>query len=120
MCAAVSPLDAPRRRVTDVGEPTNRDILDKMEAFVNEHRRDHTALDARLAAHDTAAALRETHIAALERVATEIGPLRDFRIQVQTIGASVKWVLGGSLLAALASIAALVATFAHMLQGGLS
>jgi hypothetical protein len=106
------------RRAADSGEPSNREILDRLDAFIAEHRRDHTTLDALLAANSTATAIRQERIGQLEHLAAEIAPLHDFRVQVQTIGASVKWILGGSLLAALASIMALVATFGHIIQTG--
>jgi hypothetical protein len=106
------------RRAADSGEPSNREILDRLDAFIAEHRRDHSTLDALLAANSTATAVRQERIVQLERLAVEIAPLHDFRVQVETIGASVKWILGGSLLAALASIMALVATFGHIIQTG--
>jgi len=106
------------RRAMDAGEPTNRDILDKLEAFIEEHRRDHGTLDSRLAVHDTGTALQDSRIAALQRLTDEIATLHDFRVQVETIGTSVKWILGGSLLAALAAIASLIATFSHIIQSG--
>lgn len=107
-----------QRRATDHGEPTNREILAKLEEFMAEHRRDHMTIETRLASHDTAAALREARISDLQRVATEISSLHDFKVQVQTISAMTKWILGGSLLAALAAIASLVATFGHIIQAG--
>jgi hypothetical protein len=106
------------RRQADSGEPSNREILDRLDAFIAEHRRDHSTLDALLAANSTATAIRQERIAQLERLGAEIAPLHDFRVQVETIGASVKWILGGSLLAALASIMALIATFSHIIQTG--
>jgi hypothetical protein len=106
------------RRAADSGEPSNREILDRLDAFIAEHRRDHSTLDALLAANSTATAIRQERIVQLERLAVEIAPLHDFRVQIQTIGASVKWILGGSLIAALASIMALVATFGHIIQTG--
>ena len=106
------------RRQADSGEPSNREILDRLDAFIAEHRRDHSTLDSLLAANSTATAVRQERIVQLERLAVEIAPLHDFRVQVETIGASVKWILGGSLLAALASIMALVATFGHIIQTG--
>jgi hypothetical protein len=113
------------RRAADSGEPSNREILDRLDAFIAEHRRDHSTLDALLAANSTATAVRQERIVQLERLAVEIAPLHDFRVQVETIGASVKWILGGgrrgargSLLAALASIMALVATLGHIIQTG--
>jgi len=112
---AVEPMTL-HRRATDAGEPTNRELLETLEAFIAEHRRDHQSLDRRLAEHDTASALREARLTTLQAVAEDIRPLRDFKIQVETIGASVKWILGGSLLAAIASIAALIATFSHIIQ----
>lgn len=105
------------RRSADTSEPTNREILDRLDAFIAEHRRDHSALDAQLATAATATAVRQERLGQLERLGAEIAPLHDFRIQIQTIGASVKWIFGGSLIAAFASIMALVATFGHIIQG---
>lgn len=75
-----------------------------------------TALATRLATADTNAALRQDRLGRLEAGIPELSELHDFRVQVETIGASVKWVLGGSLIAALAAIASLVVTFAHIVQ----
>ena len=114
---AIEPVTL-HRRATDAGEPTNREILDELRAFVKEHRDDHEVLQKRLADHDTASALREQRIAGLQRLTDEIAVLHDFRIQVETISSMTRWILGGSLLAALAAIASLVATFAHVAAGG--
>ena len=118
MCSQVSPLDTPRRRATDADEPTNREILDKLEAFMAEHRRDHATLDLRLARHDVETAQREAVIGQLQSVVPEVQVLRDFRVQVETIGNMAKFMVGGSLLAALAAVASLIATFSHIIQTG--
>jgi hypothetical protein len=102
------------RRATDKDEPSNRMILTRLEQFIAEHEHEHKDLDKRLSVQDVAAALRERSILELQRGAPEISELHDFRIQVETIGASVKWILGGSLIAALAAIASLIATFSHI------
>ena len=125
---AVPPMTL-ARRATDHGEPTNREILDRLDAFIAEHRRDHALLESRLqgnadtlasrlSAVDVAAAIRQERLARLETLAPDVAQLHDFKVQVQTIGSSVKWIFGGSLIAALASIMALVATFGHIIQSG--
>jgi len=106
------------RRATDRDEPTNRQIIDHLDRFIEGHDREHKDLEARLGLKSTAAAIARSDIDALQLVAVDVKALHDFRVQVETIGASVKWILGGSLLAALASIMALIATFSHIIQTG--
>jgi hypothetical protein len=103
-----------QRRASDGGEPTNREILDKLNAFLDEHRRDHSVLDARINASDKAAALLDARVVVIQRMTEEIATLHDFKVQVQTIGSSVKWILGGSLLSALAAVASLLITVSHI------
>ena len=127
------------RRSTDSGEPSNREILNRLNDFIVQHGRDHsdlearfasnavalasrsavsdTALACRLAASDTASAVSRTDIAALQLVAVDVTLLHDFRIQVETIGKMTRWILGGSLLAALSSIAALIIMIVHAAAG---
>lgn len=111
----MSPVD-PHRRATDHDEPTNRQILDRLDDFMAEHRRDHSKLEERLATHDVETAKREALVAQLSNVAPEVQSLREFRVEVKTASAMVKYILGGSLLAALASIVSLAATFLHAIQ----
>ena len=115
MCVEAMTLN---RRATDRGEPTNREILTALNAFIKEHQAEHKDLETRLGLKSTAQALDRSDIDALQLMAVDIKALHDFRVQVETIGASVKWILGGSLLAALASIMALVTTLGHIIQAG--
>ena len=112
------------RRSADSGEPSNREILNRLNDFIVQHGRDHsdlearfasnaTALACRLAASDTASAVSRTDIAALQLVVVDVKLLHDFRVQVETIGKMTRWILGGSLLAALSSIAALTISIVH-------
>jgi len=118
MCSVVSPADTPRRRATDLGEPTNREILDRLEDFIAEHRRDHATLETRLSLHDLDSARREMSLEQLKPLVPEVQVLHDFRTEVRTIGTMTRYILGGSLLAAVAAIASLVATFGHIIQTG--
>jgi len=124
------------RRSTDSGEPSNREILNRLNDFIVQHGRDHsdlearfasnavalasrsaasdTALASRLAASDIASAVSRTDIAALQLVAVDVKLLHDFRIQVETLGKMTRWITGGSLLAALASIAAFIVMLLHI------
>ena len=105
------------RRATDHGEPTNREIRDEIRSFVKEHRDDHEDLQARLAKHDMESALREARIVQLSNLTGEVSELHDFRIQVKALSEMTRWILGGSLLAAVAAIMTMVVTFAHIVQG---
>jgi len=113
------------RRATDAGEPTNRAILDKLddlenalELYIKEHGHEHATLDRRLGASDTATAVADLKLRNVELATLDVALLHDFKVQVQTIGASIKWIVGGSFLALLASIAALIASFGHIIQSG--
>ena len=134
--------DAPRRRSTDRGEPSNREILDHLETFALLNQRDHDAIESRmermmvdhatllqstqehagvvhadlaerLGASTTDRALIHAQLAGLVRVSDEIANLHDFRVQVTTIGASIKWVVGGSLIAAVTGIISIAMTLTH-------
>lgn len=108
--------DLPMRRAADHGEPSNREIMGKLEIiekYIARHTEDHDALSSRLASDDVSTALSHAQLVSLMRMTDEIAGLRDFRVQVTTIGSSVKWVVGGSLLTALVSIMTLVTLVAH-------
>ena len=96
------------RRATDRDEPTNRQILDALNAFIREHKGDHKELEARLGMSDTAYAIRGEKIHQLELATVDVAMLHDFKVQVETIGKFTRWILGGSLIAAFAAIASLV------------
>jgi hypothetical protein len=108
--------DLPKRRATDRGEPSNREIMSKLgviEAYIARHTVDHNAITVRLASDDVATALCHAQLAGLMRMTDELAGLHDFRVQVQTIGASIKWVVGGSLIAAMTGIISLAMTLTH-------
>ena len=107
------------RRAADHGEPTNAELLVRidevgrqLDAFLAEHRRDPADLDRRMAKHDTDASLRDHNIAHLLTIETEVDGLHDFRVQAQTLSNMVRWIVGGSLVAAIAAIASLLVSIA--------
>ena len=111
------------RRATDAGEPSNREILDRIDdldrrlgEYTAEHKRDHANLSEWRVGVDVGSALRQQQLNTLVPTQAEVALLHDFRVQVVTIGASVKWILGGSLVAAVAAILSVVVTFAHIIQ----
>lgn len=120
---AVSPADArPMRRSTDAGEPTNREILTRLEEFINEHRADHNALERRLNQHDMETVGHVKDISAIQDVirtiAPELATLHDFRTQVMTLGTLMKVLVGTSVLGAILTVATLVSMFAHVIAEG--
>ena len=102
------------RRVTDRGEPTNRQILEHLDRFIEGHEHEHKDLERRLGITATAAAMERKDVDALQLVAVDVKLLRDFKIQAEMLGKMVKWVLGGSAVTALASISALIAILSHI------
>jgi hypothetical protein len=108
------------RRATDSGEPTNRDLMlaiEKMDRefveYVREHSRDHGALQSRLGLSDTATAVSDVKLRNVELATLDVKALHDFRVQVETLGSAIKFVVGGSVIAALAAIASLIVSIAH-------
>lgn len=108
--AVVSP-EAPHRRVTDAGEPTNRELLNRLDDLTAEVR----DLGRRMTLQEQGAILREEKLA---RAMPEIDLDHDFRIQVQTIARMTQWIFGASLLASIAAVASLVVTLSHIFQAG--
>jgi hypothetical protein len=105
------------RRATDRGEPTNREILDALNAFIRDHEGDHKLLERRLGLSDTATAVTELKVRNIELATLDIALLHDFRVQVETISKFTRWLLGGSLIAALASMATLLMLVLHIAGG---
>lgn len=105
-------------------EPTNADLLVQLERIRSDiegaftlHLAEHRAVDTRFATDERLVALVEERVAVLRSEMPDLRALHDFRVQMETVGSSIRWVLGGSLLAALAGIASLVATFGHIAGG---
>jgi len=110
------------RRSTDQGEPTNRELLDriqKVEALLDrvfaEHRSDHSLIDSSIAELQRGAILREERMNVIAKAMPEIAELHDFRIQVETLAKISQLIFGGSLLAAVASIASLILSLSHFM-----
>jgi hypothetical protein len=110
------------RRATDAGEPTNRELLDRIErmdrtlsSFMAEHRGDHALIDSSIGELQRGSILRDERLLNLQRLLPEVAELHDFRVQVQTLSRTAQWIFGGSLLAALASIASLVLSLSHFM-----
>ena len=103
------------RRSTDAGEPTNRELLERIERldrtmqdFMHEHSATHAELERWRNGHTTEAALRQS---TLSQVAPEVAALHDMRIQVSTINGMIRWVFGASLLGALGTFVSLLHVF---------
>ena len=116
---AVAPMTL-HRRATDSGEPTNRDLMLAIEkidrefsTYVREHGADHRALQTRLGLSDTATAVSDLKLRNVELATVDVKLLHDFQVQVETLGSAIKFVIGGSLIAALAAIASLIVSLAH-------
>ena len=110
-----------QRRASDHGEPSNADILSrivelegKFDAFCQEHKGEHRDLNQMLAALQSAAILREHRLTNLEKAALEISDLHDFKIQLQTIGRMTQFIVGSSLLAAIAAVVSLIVSLSHI------
>lgn len=108
------------RRATDSGEPTNAELMSKLEAWIGEHRRDHLDLERRLSSHENAAVLRDSNITQLlasdRDLHREVDALHDFRVELMAYGKLVRFATGGSLIAAAAAVASLVLTITHLLE----
>ena len=102
------------RRATDRDEPTNREILDALNAFIREHEGDHKELEKRLGLSDMAYAVRSEKIHQLELATVDVALLHDFKVQVETIGRFTRWILSGSLIAALSAAASLILMIVHI------
>ena len=102
------------RRATDQDEPSNREILDRLDRFIESHDREHKDLERRIGVSDIASAVSRSDVDALKLVAVDVKLLRDFRIQVETLGRMMRWVVGGSLLAFLGSVATLIVLLSHL------
>ncbi len=110
--------------VSPVTEPTNADLREdfarlekKVDEFLADHRRDHGVLESRLALHDTAAAIRDQKLASLSQLEPTVRNLHDFEVQVRMVATSVRWITGGSIIAAIAGLLSLALTLAHLLAG---
>jgi hypothetical protein len=110
-----------QRRAADHGEPTNADIMSrivelegKVDAFVAEHKTEHRDLNQMLAALQSAAILREHRLTNLEKAALEISDLHDFKVQITTIGRMTQFIVGSSLLAAIAAVISLIVSLTHV------
>lgn len=112
------------RRSTDAGEPTNRELLDRIvrieqtldKAFA-EHRGDHKLIDSSIEELQRGAIIREERLTVIAKALPEIGELHDFRIQVKTLASTAQLIFGGSLLAAIAAVASLILSLSHLLSG---
>jgi len=110
------------RRSTDAGEPTNRELLDRIvriEATLDrefqEHRHDHALIDSSIAELQRGGILREERISVISKAMPELAELHDFRIQVETLSKTAQLIFGGSLLAAIAAIASLILSMSHLI-----
>lgn len=114
-------LDSPQRRAADSGEPTNREILNRLEDFMREHRSDHNALERRLNQHDMETVGHVKDISAMQEVIRTIGPemqtLHDFKVQLTAMGTLMKILIGTSVLGAVSTIVSLALVYAHLIQG---
>ena len=103
------------RRATDAGEPTNAELMARIDAlggelhqWISEHRRDHTGMDQRLGLADVNAAIREQRLRELEKLPPKVEKLDDFRVRIDAYGGLLKAILGTSLVAAAAGVLSII------------
>ena len=111
------------RRSTDGDEPTNREVVDRvndmrraLDAFIAEQRAKNDAVDAWRATHDVTSALRQQEIDGLATVTPQLATLHDFQVRVETLTLFVKYATGGSLIAAVVGVASLVVAIIALSQ----
>lgn len=114
-----------QRRAADRGEPTNADILRRIESIETKlddltkaYREEQAEQDKVLAALQSAAILREHRLVTLEGKAIEIGTLHDFKVQLETMGRMTRFVVGGSVMTFIAAVISLIVSLAHVGAGG--
>ena len=114
-------MTTPVRRPGDPGEPTNRELMDRIQRIENtldkvftEHTTTHQLIDSSIAELQRGAILREERLSVIAKAMPEIAELHDFRVQVQTLSKTAQMIFGGSLLAAIAAIASLILSLSHL------
>ena len=113
------------RRATDQGEPSNREIMSSvgemrstLESFIIEQRAKNASVDTWRAQVDLAAGLRQNKLDNLAAATTpELQGLHDFKVKVETLTSFAKYATGGSLIAAVASIVAVIVSIAALTSG---
>lgn len=114
-------MTTPVRRTTSPEEPSNRELMDRIERVERsldkvliEHTATHALIDSSIGALQRDAVLREERLSVVQRAMPEIAELHDFRVQVETLSKTAQLVFGGSLLAAIAAVASLVISLSHL------